>query len=204
MWFPLSVATHRRVCLLTQTAVRRLRRLGKGVAAVRSACCRVSARWPTMSGCAVALSASWFVSSEPRSTKSPRMLNVGCRKVAGLLCSTKKCARIRNRGITRAEGAPRVALFSIGPCGTLDGFGDPLPRPVVKVIRSLVNSGALRINAWSVQRAGLGANTIVVEALVEHGVWGDIACKTPPASPLHGPSFLGRYLSFCIVFGRHL
>jgi len=50
----------------------------------------------------------------------------------------------RNRGITRAEGAPRVAVYRVGPCGSLDQEGDPLPPPLPEAIRLLLDSGVLR------------------------------------------------------------
>jgi len=50
----------------------------------------------------------------------------------------------RNRGITRAVGAPHVALFSVSACGTLDGDDMPLPPVIAGVIRRLVDSGSLR------------------------------------------------------------
>ena len=51
---------------------------------------------------------------------------------------------VRNRGITRAPGAPRLCTFSVSACGLLDGDGDPLPPLLVHVVRTLVESGALR------------------------------------------------------------
>ena len=52
---------------------------------------------------------------------------------------------VRNRGITRAEGAPKVAAFNLdGSSTTADDFGDELPSPVIEIARALAERKLLR------------------------------------------------------------
>lgn len=50
----------------------------------------------------------------------------------------------RNRGITREEGAPLVGVYPVGPCGTRDVGGSPLPTVLAEVIRLLLDCRLLR------------------------------------------------------------